>query len=161
MSNIVIYDPDSSIVPNRVTEFIPSANTPDYENRQNTLINPDLSAVKELSSLFWKFQNNAIVAMSADEQININNVTNSKSIKEKKFFVQVFDNQILQTETWYNEESNTGAYSAKVEESIYAYNDNMLFSKTTNTYYFDNTLASSVTESYFVDENSRIITKIS
>ena len=44
MAVIVIYDENDAVVPDRVTQRLPSANTPDYDQRADVLVNPDESA---------------------------------------------------------------------------------------------------------------------
>lgn len=69
MAAVVIYDPGDPVVANRVTQYLQSANTPDYSGNANTLINPDLAAVVGVPVQFWKFDGVAdIVPMSAPEQ---------------------------------------------------------------------------------------------
>ena len=70
MSRIVIYDPTSSIVVNRVINYIRSANTPDYSG--NILVNPDVSLLTT-NYLYWKVNNGLVVEMSVEEKIAIDN----------------------------------------------------------------------------------------
>jgi hypothetical protein len=161
MSNVVIYNPSDPVVVNRVTSYLLSVNTPDYNSNPNALINPDLSEIINISPIFWKFNNNTIVAMSSDEQILINNFIKSKSIRSKKFLVRTYNNLILQSETWYENEPNPGIYENIVEQSIYNYNNDVLISKVTTSYYYDGTITNIITENYFSIENTHIITKIS
>ena len=45
MAVVIIYNATDPTVPNRVTSRLPSANTPEYDQRPDTLINPDESGV--------------------------------------------------------------------------------------------------------------------
>ena len=76
MSRIVIFDPTSQVVANRVINYIPSANTPDYSG--NILINPDISLLTGINYLYWKVNNGTVIEMTADEKTLIDN--SSKSI---------------------------------------------------------------------------------
>ena len=71
MAQIVIYDPNDPIIPNRVKQFIPSGNTPDFQGNANTLINPDLSGLT-LPSTYWVYDDPDIVEMQVSEQQEIN-----------------------------------------------------------------------------------------
>ena len=42
MANILIFDPNSTPIPNRAIRFRPSVHTPDYAGLPNVLINPDM-----------------------------------------------------------------------------------------------------------------------
>jgi hypothetical protein len=69
MSAIVVYSPTDPTVANRVITYLPSADTNDYIGAPNTLINPDLSAVSGLSSIFWLVSGGTtVVAMSSGQQ---------------------------------------------------------------------------------------------
>lgn len=68
MSSVVIYDPSDTVVANRVTQYLPTANTPEYSGNPNTLINPDLSAVAGVSAKYWKYSSGDIVEMSSAEK---------------------------------------------------------------------------------------------
>ena len=77
MSRIVVFDPQSTIVVNRVINYIPSANTPDYSG--NILINPDVSLLTGINYLYWKVNNGTVMEMTADEKTLINNSQKSIS----------------------------------------------------------------------------------
>lgn len=70
MSRIVIYDPTSPIVANRVTSYLTSAHTPDYSG--NILINPDVSSLPTNYN-YWKVNSELVVEMSAEEKTAIDN----------------------------------------------------------------------------------------
>lgn len=66
MSVIVRYSTGST--PNPVVAYLPSANTPDYENLPNTLVNPDLSLVSGQPQKYWKHVAGAIQLMTQGEK---------------------------------------------------------------------------------------------
>lgn len=81
MSNIVIYDPDDSAVPNRVTRYLKSVHTPDWESVDSVIINPDLSGVASVPQMYWKESSGAIVEMSNAEKLCLNEDTCQQQIK--------------------------------------------------------------------------------
>lgn len=101
MASVVIYDPADPVVANRVTQYLPSANTPDYSGNPNTLINPDLSAVSGVAVQFWKYDGvSDIVPMSAPEQNLIGFVPAST-------FYDSMDNEISTTSLTYQNALNS------------------------------------------------------
>lgn len=68
MSNIAIYDPNDATVAGRVTSYVKSANTPDYDGESNKVVNPDLSALSSVPQKHWKHSAGSIVEMSATEK---------------------------------------------------------------------------------------------
>lgn len=80
MSRIVIFDPTSQIVENRVINYIRSAHTPDYSENTNALINPDVSLLSEIDWLYWKVNNGLVVEMSASEKIEIDNSQKNNNV---------------------------------------------------------------------------------
>ena len=160
MSSIIQYDPTDTVVANRVILYLPRANTPDYENQPNTLINPDLSAVTSVSQNYWKVSSDLVVVMTSEEQYAIDEFLKAKTLREKNFMVNVYDlSYKLETETWYDTDNGSGSYSGKASEATYVYDGNALVSKTEITYYYDGTIASTVIHDYYRD-NGKIIEKI-
>lgn len=159
MSSVIIYDPNDTLVPNRVLSYLLSANTPDYADLPNALINPVLSGLVA-PAIYWKVDNGSVVGMTQDERSKIDDLMNAETIKEKKYCVSVY-NALggIQSETWYNVDKGQGVYEGKVEESIYEYLDNSLLSKTTTTYYFDGSQCEKVIETYYSDGASKLIVK--
>lgn len=80
MAKIVIYDPNDPIIPNRVVQYIPSGNTPDYQGNLNTLINPNLNGLV-LPSTYWVYNDPDIVEMTVNEQTEINEAISLTSYK--------------------------------------------------------------------------------
>ncbi len=68
MANIVVYSPSDPIVANRVIHYFPSANTPDYDSEPNKLVDPDLSALTNVSILYWKYNGSGVVEMNSEEK---------------------------------------------------------------------------------------------
>lgn len=64
MANVVIYDTGD----NHVLSYLRSVNTPDYSERNDVVINPDLSAVIGIALKYWKHDNGSIVEMSQAEK---------------------------------------------------------------------------------------------
>jgi len=62
MSNVAIFKPDQT------PEYLQSVNTPDYEGNLFAIINPDISAVQNVSLKYWKRSGNNIVEMSQAEK---------------------------------------------------------------------------------------------
>lgn len=71
MSSVLFYNPDSTVVPGRVTNYIESVNTPDYTSEENTLINPDLSNVSGIAQEFWKVLDGTVVEMDSSDKSNL------------------------------------------------------------------------------------------
>ena len=68
MCQVVIFDPTDPVVPNRALEYIQSANTADYLDDVNVLINPDLSALTGVFVKHWKRSGDLVVEMSFAEK---------------------------------------------------------------------------------------------
>ncbi len=91
MAQVVVYDPDSVVVPFRVTQYLQSADTPAYTGNPNTLINPDLSGVQNVNYLYWKYIDPNIVEMSASEKQSIDEHLAKNNNEEIKVRVQEED----------------------------------------------------------------------
>ena len=66
MSDVIVYDPLEPTVANRVTDYIRSANTPEYSGNPNTLINPTITAI--LAIKYWKYNGtDTVIDMSGAE----------------------------------------------------------------------------------------------
>lgn len=158
MSNIVIYNP-SGIVPNMVTSYLRSVNTPDYESLPYILINPDISVSAPVQ--YWKVVSDAVVEMANDEKTVIDNKFKSKTIREKLFNVDTYDvSKRLIKEVWYDTDNKDGTYSGLVEETIFTYlNVNSLEYKIVTVYFFDGSIESSKKIEYFRNENLELIEK--
>ena len=65
MSRVIIFDPVSSVVPNRVVAHYPSADTPDFEGQPNTLVNPDVTApgLFDFPFQYWAIAGSAVLLM--------------------------------------------------------------------------------------------------
>ena len=68
MANIVIYDPADPVVAGRVTKYVISAHTPNYNSEPNKLVNPNLAAVSGVTQKYWKHSTGSIVEMSQGEK---------------------------------------------------------------------------------------------
>lgn len=160
MSDVVIYNPDDTVVANRVTGYLLSVNTPDYEDNPNALINPDLSSVSGIAQKYWKVDTGNVAEMSSGEKTSLDNFLAAKTIKDKKFQVLTYENNLLTKDTWYNVDDGGGSYSIKVEETTYTYSNSKAMTKTIKTYYFDGTESASETWGYYTDGTKQILKKI-
>lgn len=61
MANIVLFT-------NNIAQYLPSINTPDYENNPDVLIDPDLSGVEGVPIKYWKRVGNKVVEMTVIEK---------------------------------------------------------------------------------------------
>ena len=68
MANIVIYDPADPSVTNRVTSYLTSVNTPNYNGVTDKLVNPDLSGLGGVPWMNWKVSGATVVEMSTAEK---------------------------------------------------------------------------------------------
>lgn len=68
MSNVVLFNPDDTVVANRVLSYLVSVNTPDYITRNNAIINPDLAAVTNIDKKYWKVSGVEVVEMTQAEK---------------------------------------------------------------------------------------------
>lgn len=161
MSKVALYDPDSTVVANRVTNYILRANTPDYTSNPNALINPDVSGLIGVPWKYWMYDGtSALVEMDASDKTSVDDFLNAKTVRDKNYQVFVYDSlNRKETETWYATESD-GTYSNKVEETAYNYDTatNNLLSKTITNYYYDGSVDSTETISYYRD-GQKIIEK--
>jgi len=78
MANIIEYDPDNSLVTNRVVIYMQSVNTPEY-SEGSYLINPSLAAVEGIELKYWKVDTGAVVEMSTAEKEAIDDYDNEQS----------------------------------------------------------------------------------
>lgn len=66
MANIAIFEP------NKIPQYLQSANTPDYESNPNAIINPDLTSVANVPTHYWKRDGDNIVEMTQAEKDAVN-----------------------------------------------------------------------------------------
>ena len=64
MSNVLIYDKTTG----NALQYLICVNTPDYKTRDDAIINPDLSAVKNVPVEYLKVQAGAVAEMTATEK---------------------------------------------------------------------------------------------
>jgi len=83
MSNVIIFDPDDSNVPGRVTYYLLSVHTPSYIDNSNALINPDVSSLSLVPQKHWKESSGSVVEMSQAEKdaIDIPDLDTQKQTK--------------------------------------------------------------------------------
>jgi hypothetical protein len=160
MADVVIFDPNDTVVANRVTDYLLSVNTPDYEGNPNTLINPDLSSVVGVEQNYWKVDTDAVVEMSTGEKASMDIFLEAKTEK-KKFQVLTYDNQLLSKDTWYNVDKGGGVYDVKLMETTYTYANGKAMTKTIKTFRYDGTETSSETWAYYTDGTKQLLKRIS
>lgn len=68
MAKVLLYDPSDINVPNRVTQYLLSANEPDYFGNPNAVINPDVSSLAGVPIQYWKYDNGNIIEMPQNEK---------------------------------------------------------------------------------------------
>lgn len=81
-SNIVVYDPNSSTVPNRVIAYLQSEDTAKWVNVTNAIINP---SVPNSTRDNWKVSGGSVVEMSQAEKDSVtaaNALANTVAEKE-------------------------------------------------------------------------------
>lgn len=160
MSNVALYDPNSTVVANRVTSYLLSVNTPDYTSNPDALINPDVSGLSGISSKYWVYDGTNIVEMGASDKTAVDNFLIAKTILDKNILVSTYTrSKRLSTETWYATDNGDETYSDKVEESTYTYQGNDLISKEVVTYYADGSTQSTITHNYFMNSDDEAIVK--
>lgn len=160
MSSVIQYNPDDPVVPNRVTLYLYRANTPDYMDLPNTLINADLSGVLDtVPQEYWKVSNDLVIEMTLGEKSAIDESLKAKTVREQVYRINTYDlTYKIESEIWYDT-CVDGTYSGKSLETLYNYSSGSLMSKTENTYYYDGSRASSTLHEFYHD-NGKIIEKI-
>ena len=161
MSNIVVYDPDDTVVAGRVLEYAESANTPDYNSESNKIISPDLSGVSGVDQKYWKVDTGAVVEMTAQEKADVDDNLPPSGVANKNYQVEEYSattHRILK-DTWYERDNGGGSYSVMAEETTYNYTGNNLDTKVTKTYSRDGSVVSTETWTYYKDGNKVIAKK--
>ena len=87
MADIIIYDPADSDVAGRVTQYVTSVNTPDYDGETNKLVNPDLSSLSAVPQKYWKESSGSVVEMTQAEKDVIEPLSDRKA--ERKLEVDI------------------------------------------------------------------------
>lgn len=162
MANVIIYAPNDPVVNNRVLNYLTSVNTPDYTDRPDTVINPDLSQVVGLDIRYWQVDGNKnITPMDVSDRTSVDDFYKAKTLRDKKYQVVTY-NSIASpmAEAWYDQTDGSGGYSGLVETTNYVYDANALLSRTITTYYYDGTAQSGYKHSYFKNDAGQTIEKI-
>jgi len=68
MSDIIIYDPDDVVVANRVTHYLRSVNTPNYDDVVYKLVNQSMIPVSGVPQKYWKVASETVAEMSQEEK---------------------------------------------------------------------------------------------
>jgi hypothetical protein len=69
MANVIIFDPNST--PKKVLNFLASVNTPDYSDRLDVLINPDISGLVNVPLKYLKVENFNVLEMTVLEKADV------------------------------------------------------------------------------------------
>jgi hypothetical protein len=164
MSNIVLFNPSDTIVANRVTQYLNSVNTPDYNGVTDKIINPNLSSVSGVDQNYWKVQDGSVVEMSAGEKTSMDTLLKAKTFREKLYRVLSYNDTMgmIETEDWYDTDNGDGTYSGKATGAVYVHDANSknVISQTVTTYYYDGTVFESIRTSYFRNNLNQLIEKV-
>lgn len=94
MADIVIFDPLDSVVAGRVTDYLQSVNTPDYDSVADKVVNPDLSALEAVPVKYWKHDSGSIVEMiQAEKDAWDNSVATALNLNRRELAKQIVDTQ--------------------------------------------------------------------
>jgi len=162
MSNVIVFDPFSIVVVNRVTNYLQCVNTPDYMDRTDTLINPDLSLVADLPMQYWQVSDSTVQGMSGADQTAMSNFLLAKTDRQKKYRMVTYnDTNHMQEEIWFDTSLGQGQYDGTAETTVYQYDAGQnLQSMTITDYYFDGSIKSTEKHSYYRNGEGQIIEKI-
>lgn len=67
MSNVAIFKAG------KTPEYLVSVNTPDYDKDPDVLVNPDVSALKDVPLKYWKRQGSVVTEMTQPEKLAVDN----------------------------------------------------------------------------------------
>jgi len=166
MANIIIFDPLHTDVPGRVTLYVTSVSTPDYDGYR--IINPDLTFVTESNSNYWIVSDweyddgydaydGYVSDMTIAEKSVVDEIIKAKTIPEKKYNVKEYTGNRLDKELWYEKDNGDGTYDKKSEETTYSYSGNKLVNSVIKIFHCDGTEQSTKTTYYYTSGNSTII----
>lgn len=160
MSNIAIYNPLDPVVANRVTTYLLSVNTPDYDSVVNKLVNPDVTSVFAINQYYWKVNIDNIVEMTSNEKLLMDNFLKAKTFRSLKYRIYSYNaEKKLDKITWYDTNSGDGTYTGIAQQILYIYQSFSLIKKIENTYYYDGTIASTITTEFFNNDQNELIEK--
>jgi len=162
MASIVLYNPDGIVV-NQVTQYMVSANTPDYDQVIFKVVNPDLSALHSVPVKWWKVDSDVVVEMNINEKATIDASILAKTIRQKRYKILIYDSQNkLEKEIWYDTDNGDETYSGESERTEYTYDGSTLLYFIVTVCYYDGTVMSTTKHEYFKNKNTyEIIEKIS
>ena len=164
MADILFYDPTSVVVPNRVTAYMGSVNTPDYDSIPNKIVTPDLSGVGRVPQEYWKVVADTVTQMTSDEKVAVDNFLKAKTLRNKNFKISTYDTMNRCTsDAWYDIDNGDGTYTGLSEQITYVYQSStsVLLSETNTVFYYDGTQQSSTLTTYFKNDQNQIIVKTS
>jgi hypothetical protein len=159
MADIIIFDSNDLIVPNRVLQYLKSVNTPDYSG--DILINPNINNVKDISINYWKVVNLVVEEMTTEEKNTVDNFLKADQTPFKNYLIKQYNSsKILISETWYEKDNGDGTYSVKAEEKLYIYSNRILESYTLNIYSYNGNIINTEKWDYYNDINRNIEKRI-
>jgi len=157
MSNVILFDPDSTVVENRVTAYMQSVNTPDYENNPQALINPDLSQVIGTDQKYWMVDSSSVQIMGDSDKTAIDTWMQEGETQEKNFKIISYDSKWrISSETWYAQQDASGNYSGVAEVTSYTYQGNKITGQTTSVFNRCGGVISSEAVSFYTNDHQVI-----
>lgn len=78
MASVVIFET------NKPARLYKSVNTPEYLDRNDVVINPDLSQVVGVGPLYWKKQGKKVVEMTATEKASVDSAIEQELTQQKQ-----------------------------------------------------------------------------
>ena len=155
MAVIVLYNPNHAVVPNRVTRYLYSANTPEYDNVVDKLVNPSLVNVGGVPIRYWKVDTGSVVEMSSEEKTAIYRSTTQG---EELIEVNEYSNSNkLEKQTWYSIDNEDGTYDGKSREITYTYHSNKLKSRVEKIFLLDGSEISSQQYDYYEQKKPKML----
>lgn len=144
-----------SDVLNRATkQYLKSVNTPEF-SEADWVINPDISAVKDIPAKYWKITGDAVSEMSPEEKAYVDAHDPTPAFGEN-FMEKIYNkNNKLTNEIWYRDKLDTGSYAVKVKENVYSYSPegNILLRMDTNYFTLGMDIYATQTHIYYSDSD--------
>ena len=113
MSDVIIYNPESTIVANIVTTYLMSVNTPDYLEDPYAIINPNLSNVVSVDPKYWKVDTGDVVEMSQGEKdlVDASLVSPNYMASESQEEIVITNNTDYEEVFYYEPKLSSGIYN--------------------------------------------------
>lgn len=161
MSSVLIFDDSTSAcVFGRALDYLSSVNTPDYLDRTDALINPDVSALGGVPQQYWKRRGDTVIEMTASDKTSLNDYLSAKTKRAMNFRLKTYSPTfLLLSDMWYDGTDSTGGYTGKAEGSEYLYSGANLVSRTDFVYNRDGSIQSTAVHSFFMNDKGQMIEK--